>query len=116
VAAPLAIALHKAPEGIALGGILCASLKSRGWALAGAALAEGATIAGGVFALWLAPQMGSKWITYPLGITAGWLCYLGYHAAHEEWQRRGALRACSAAAAGLAGAALLLRGAEALLQ
>ena len=115
-AAPLAIALHKAPEGIALGGILCASMKSRGRALTFATLAEVTTIAGGAFGLWLAPQLGAKWIVYPLGVTAGWLCYLGYHAAHEEWKRRGAVRAFTAAAAGMAGAALILRGAEAFLQ
>ncbi len=116
LAAPLAIALHKAPEGIALGGMLCASMKSRGWALGAAALAEGTTIAGGAFGLWLAPQFGAKWIVYPLGVTGGWLCYLGYHAAHEEWKRRGPVRAFTAAAAGMAGAALILRSAEALLQ
>jgi zinc transporter ZupT len=116
LAAPIAIALHKAPEGIALGGILCAASSSRGRAFAFAALAEGATIAGGAFALWMAPHFGVKWITYPLGVTAGWLFYLGIHAAHEEWKRRGAVRAFTAAAAGMAGAALILRGAEALLQ
>lgn len=116
LAAPLAIALHKAPEGIALGGILCASMKSRGWAFAGAALAEGSTIVGAAFGFWLAPQFGTHWIAYPLGITAGWLFYLGFHAAHEEWKRRGARRAFTAAAAGMAGAVLILRGAEALMQ
>jgi zinc transporter ZupT len=113
--APIAIALHKAPEGVALGGILCASMKSRGRAFTWAALAEGTTMAGGAFGLWLAPQFGAKWIAYPLGLTAGWLCYLGFHAAHEEWKRRGARRAFTAAAAGMAGAALILRGAEAFL-
>ena len=29
----------------------------------------------------------------PLGITAGWLFYLGHHAVHEEWKRRGAVPA-----------------------
>ena len=116
LAAPLAIALHKAPEGVALGGILRASVKSRKWAFAGAALAEGATLAGGAFGLWLAPALGANWVTYPLGVTAGWLCYLGFHAAHEEWKRRGAVRAFTAAAAGMVGAALILRGVEALLQ
>jgi zinc transporter ZupT len=116
LAAPLAIALHKVPEGIALGGILSASMKSRQWAFAYAALAESATIAGGAFGLWLAPQFGARWIAYPLGITAGWLFYLGYHAAHEEWKRRGPARTFGAAAAGMVGAALILRGAEALLQ
>jgi zinc transporter ZupT len=115
LAAPLAIALHKAPEGIALGGMLCASMKSRGRAFAWASLAEGTTIAGGLFGFWLAPQFGARWIVYPLGLTAGWLCYLGFHAAHEEWKRRGARRAVTAAAAGMAGAALILRGAEAFL-
>src|SRR5215469_11432743 len=43
VAVPLAIGLHKLPEGIALGGVLRASMGSRRAALAGALLAEGAT-------------------------------------------------------------------------
>jgi len=115
LAAPLAIALHKAPEGIALGGILCASMKSREWALLWAALAEAMTLAGATFGVWLAPRFDTGWIAYPLGVTAGWLCYLGFHAAHEEWKRRGARRAFTAAAAGMAGAVLILRGAEALL-
>ncbi|HEX3877119.1 MAG TPA: ZIP family metal transporter [Bryobacteraceae bacterium] len=112
LAAPIAIALHKAPEGIALGGILCASMKSRSWALVFASLAEGTTLVGAAIAIWLAPHFGTRWITYPLGVTAGWLCYLGLHAAHEEWKLRGPRRAFVSAAAGMAGAALILRGAE----
>ena len=114
-AAPLAIALHKAPEGIALGGMLCASMKSRAWAMALAGLAEFVTLPGSMLALWLAPHLGDKWIAYPLGLTAGWLCYLGFHAAHEERKRRGARRAFVTAAAGMAGAALILRGAAVFL-
>ena len=53
---------------------------------------------------------------YPLGIAAGWLCYLGYHAVHEEWKRCGARPAFVAALAGLAGAAVIQRGAEALFR
>jgi hypothetical protein len=60
--------------------------------------------------------MGSRWITYPLGITAGWLCYLGYHAIHEEWKHRGARPAFVSAAAGVVGAAAIQRGAEALFR
>jgi zinc transporter ZupT len=116
LAVPLAIALHKAPEGIALGGILRAAVKSRTAALAMATLAEGTTLAGGALGLWLAPHMGTMWITYPLGAAAGWLCYLGYHAVDEEWKRYGARPAFIAAASGMAGAALILRGAEALLR
>ena len=112
VAVPLAVALHKAPEGIALGGILRAAVKRRGPALGWAALAEGTTLLGGALGLALAPRLGTAWITYPLGIAAGWLFYLGYHAVHEEWKRCGA-RAAWVSAAGVAGAAGIQRGAEA---
>jgi zinc transporter ZupT len=112
VAVPLAIGLHKLPEGIALGGILRAALKSRGSAMAWCAVAEGATLTGGALGLALAPGLGTRWITYPLGITAGWLAYLGYHAIHEEWKRRGAGAAFVSALTGMAGAAAIQRGAE----
>ncbi len=116
VAVPLAVALHKIPEGIALGGILRASVKSRARALAWSVGAEAVTLAGGAAGLWLAPQLGARWTVYPVGITAGWLCYLGYHAVHEEWKRRGAVPAFLSAAAGFAGAALIERGVETLLR
>jgi zinc transporter ZupT len=116
VAVPVAIALHKVPEGIALGGILRAAVKRRATALGWATLAEGATLVGGVLGLVLAPRLGTRWITYPLGITAGWLFYLGYHAVHEEWKRNGARAAFLSAAAGVAAAAVIQRGAEALFQ
>jgi zinc transporter ZupT len=116
VAVPLAVALHKLPEGIALGGILRASVGSRKVALGWAVLAEGSTLAGGVLGLAMGPHLGSQWITYPMGIAAGWLFYLGYHAVHEEWKRRGARPALEWAAAGVAGAAAIQRGAEALFR
>jgi zinc transporter ZupT len=113
VAVPLAVALHKMPEGIALGGILRAAVKSRKAALGWAVLAEGSTLAGGALGLMMGPRLGSEWITYPMGIAAGWLFYLGYHAVHEEWKRRGARPAFASAAAGVAGAAVIQRGVEA---
>src|ERR1017187_5944956 len=116
LAVPLAVALHKLPEGIALGGILRASVGSRKVALGWAVLAEGATLAGGALGLLMGPHLGSEWITYPMGIAAGWLFYLGYHAVHEEWKRRGARPAFAWAAAGVAGAAAIQRGAEALFR
>jgi hypothetical protein len=64
----------------------------------------------------MAPHLGSTWITWPLGATAGWLFYLGYHAVHEEWKRRGAAPACLSALTGIAGAAAIQRGAEALFR
>jgi len=116
VAVPLAVALHKLPEGIALGGILSASVKSRGAAMFWCVLAEGTTVAGGALGLTLAAHLGTEWTMYPLGITAGWLCYLGYHAVHEEWKRRGAAPAFASALAGVAGAAAIQRGVEALFR
>ncbi|HTS26817.1 MAG TPA: ZIP family metal transporter [Bryobacteraceae bacterium] len=116
VAVPVAVALHKLPEGIALGGILQASVKSRTAAMAWCALAEGATLLGGAAGLAMAPNLGSTWITYPLGVAAGWLFYLGFHAVHEEWKRRGAANAFLSALTGMAGAAAIQRGAEALFR
>ena len=116
VAVPLAIALHKAPEGIALVGVLMASMPSRSRALAWCALAEGTTLLGGILALGLAPHLGSQWISYPLGITAGWLAYLGCHAMHQEWKRRGSAPSFLSALSGVAGAAAVQRGVEALFR
>jgi zinc transporter ZupT len=116
VAVPLAVVLHKLPEGIALGGILRASMGNRAAAMGWCALAEGATLLGGVLGLAMAPHLGTQWILYPLGVTAGWLFYLGHHAVHEEWKRRGAAPAFLSALAGMAGAAAIQRGAEALFQ
>lgn len=116
VAVPLAIALHKLPEGVAFGGILRAAMKSRGMAMAWCTVAEGSTLLGGVAGLLLAPHLGAGWTFYPLGVTAGWLVYLGYHAVHEEWKRRGAGPAFVSALAGAVGAAAIQRGAEAFFR
>jgi zinc transporter ZupT len=116
VAVPLAIGLHKLPEGIAFGGILRASMKSRSEAMLWAAVAEGSTLVGGAFGLLIGPKLGTSWITWPLGFAAGWIFYLGYHAVHEEWKSRGAKPAFLSALSGVAGAAALQRGAEALFR
>lgn len=116
VSVPLAVALHKVPEGLALGGILRASVRSRAGAAGWAVVAEGATLAGGGMGLLLGPRLGSEWILYPLGIAAGWLFYLGYHAVHEEWRSAGARVALGAALAGIAASAVVQRGVEAWLR
>lgn len=113
LAVPLAVTLHKLPEGLALGGILRASTKSRSSAVLWCIIAEGATLIGGIAALWMAPRLGSEWVTYPPGLMAGWLFYLGWHAVHEEWRRRGPRTAFIFASFGLALAAVIQRGAEA---
>jgi hypothetical protein len=79
-------------------------------------VAEGTTLLGGLAGLWLAPHIGGAWITWPLGLAAGWIGYLGYHAVHEEARRRGVRPALVSAAAGILAAALVQRGAEALLR
>ena len=112
IAVPLAVALHKLPEGIALGGILLASVKSRSAAMLWCALAEGATMLGSAVGLFLAPNLGTRWTIYPLGLTTGWLFFLGYHAIHEEWKRRGPRPAFTSAVAGVVGAGIIQRGAE----
>lgn len=116
VAVPLAVALHKIPEGIALGGILRVALSSRPAALFWSVLAEGITLAGGAAGLLLAPHLGTRWILYPLGLTAGWVLYLGFHALHSEWKLRGPAPAFVPALTGIAGAAVIQRGAEALFR
>jgi len=116
VAVPMAVALHKIPEGVALGGILQAAMGSRAAALGWCLVAEGATLAGGAAGLAFAPHLGSRWISYPLGFTAGWLCYLGWHAVHEEWKSRGARPAFLSALTGIVGAAAIQRGAEAFFR
>jgi zinc transporter ZupT len=116
VAVPLAVALHKLPEGIALGGMLRAAVWDRRRAILWCVLAEGTTLVGGAAGLILGPHLGSRWITYPLGVAAGWIFYLGYHAVHEEWRRRGAAPAFVSAFGGMVGAALLQRGAEFLFR
>jgi zinc transporter ZupT len=110
VTVPLAIILHKIPEGIALGAMVRASVRSRAGALLWCVLAESATLLGGAVGLAIAPRLGTAWITYPLGLAAGWLFYLGAHAVHEEWKRHGPVAACATALSGAAGAAVLQQG------
>ncbi|MGH9658926.1 MAG: ZIP family metal transporter [Bryobacteraceae bacterium] len=107
VAVPLAVTLHKVPEGIALGAILRAALRSRSAAMLWSALAESATLAGGAVALAIAPHLAGRWLHYPLAVAGGCFLYLGFHAIHGDWRRRGPRRAGLPALAGLASAAVL---------
>jgi zinc and cadmium transporter len=113
LAVALAVAMHKIPEGIALGAIVRASVSSRIAALFWSVLVEATTLLGGVLGLAIAPRLGTAWITYPLALAAGWLFYLGAHAVHEEWKRRGPVPACVTALTGAAGAVALQRGVQA---
>jgi len=105
----VAVMLHKVPEGIALGVMLRAALRSRLGALALCAAAEGATFLGAALYLAVGPRLGSGWAGYALALAGGSFLYLGFHAAHGDWKRRGA-PALWLAAAGAAGAAALQQG------
>ncbi len=87
IALPLALVLHKLPEGLALGVILKASLRSRGSAVGLAILAESLTLAGGAISIALAPRLGSAWTSYPLALAGGFFLFLALHALHGEWKK-----------------------------
>jgi zinc transporter ZupT len=79
---PLAVLLHKIPEGLALGVMLRASLKSRGWAAAWGAAAELVTAVGAVVAMSLLPGASPVWARDLLAVAGGTFLYLGFHAVH----------------------------------
>jgi zinc transporter ZupT len=113
---PLALALHKIPEGVALGAILRASVRTKlaafGWCL----LTESATLVGAAAGLVMAPKLGVRWLHYPLAIAGGCFFYLGFHAVHAEWRRRRTWSAVVPGVTGAAGAALLQHGVQILFR
>jgi zinc transporter ZupT len=106
----LAVAVHKIPEGLAYGAILRAALGSRLSALGWCAVAQAPTVAGGALEFYLAAHLGRNWGLIPLALAGGSFLYLGYHAVHSEFRRRGPAPAFVPAVAGAAGAALLQQG------
>ncbi len=76
---PIAVLLHKIPEGLALGVMLRASLKSRSAAAAWASAAELSTLAGGMVALSFSQWV---WAGDLLAVAGGTFLYLGFHAVH----------------------------------
>lgn len=85
----LAIAIHKIPEGLALGVIARAALHSRKSAILWCALAESATLLGAGLESVLAPYLGEYALHALLALAGGSFLYLGGHAVHGEWRRRG---------------------------
>lgn len=100
------IAIHKLPEGLALGALLAAALGNAGKAQLGAAAAQSCMLAGGLLATLLSPYLGANWSIGFLAVAAGAFLYLGYHAVDAEYQLRGA-RTVVPALTGVAGAAAL---------
>jgi len=107
-ALPVALALHKIPEGIALGAILRAAVRSRLSAFAWCLLTESMTALGAVAGLALAPHLGVRWLHYPLAVAGGCFFYLGFHAVHGEWRRRKTWVSFVPGITGAAGAAALM--------
>ena len=111
VAVPLAVALHKLPEGMALAGILRAAVKSRAGAWAGAC-GRGRHAGGRRRGFWMAPAPGQRLGSPTPGPHRGLAVLPGLPRVHQEWKRRGAAPAFLSAAAGAAGAALIQRAAR----
>jgi zinc transporter ZupT len=110
LAFPIAIVLHKAPEGLALGAIFRAATGSRGRAFGLCFVAEAATFAGGWSGATLTPRLGSAWTNYPLAVAGGCFLYLGYHAVEGEWQRFGTRAVLAPALIGFGVAAVIQSG------
>jgi zinc transporter ZupT len=101
------IAVHKIPEGLALGVIARASLGSKASALSWCALAQSATLAGAGLESVLAPHMGSQALHALLALAGGSFLYLGGHAVHGEVRRSGPSPVIVPALTGVAGSSVL---------
>ena len=101
------IALHKIPEGLALGVIVRAAMSSRSKAILGCAAAEALTVVGAGLEIAVAQSIGPAWIHALLALAAGSFLYLGYHAIHGEVRRRGMIPAFMPALTGVAGSSVI---------
>ena len=82
----LGIALHKLPEGLALGAIVRASMASHWKSVAACLIAEAMTVVGGGVAIAVTTRVGAAFML--LALAAGVFIYLGYHALEAEFHRR----------------------------
>jgi zinc transporter ZupT len=93
VAAPLGLALHKIPEGLAVGLIARESMNSTRKAFWACTAAESLTLLGA----WIEPQadragalrFGSLWITGVLAVIGGSFLFLGFHAVDGSKRKPG---------------------------
>lgn len=91
VAVPVGLALHKLPEGLALGWISRKSFSSSAKAIAAGAAAEFATLVGAL----LEPhanrsgfvEFGIWWTSLVLAVIAGSFLFIGCHALLPDWKR-----------------------------
>ena len=93
IAAPFGLALHKLPEGLALGWITRKSVKSAGRTIASCCAVELLTIAGA----WLEPRVdrsgtaafGARWTAAVLIVVAGSFLFLGVHTVVPDRKKTG---------------------------
>ncbi len=103
----LGIAVHKFPEGLALGAIVRASLNKVRAALVSSILVQSLTVAGAASELVLGEHLGTLWAHGLLALAAGSFLFLGYHAVHSEYQRGGLAPAFMPALTGVAGSSVM---------
>src|SRR5262249_8220288 len=101
------IAAHKIPEGLALGVIARASMRSRSVALMWCVAAQAATLVGAGLEIALAPYVGTQGLHALLAIAGCSFIYLGGHAINGELRRSGPAPAFVPALTGVAGSSVL---------
>jgi len=111
VAVPLGLALHKLPEGLALGWIARRAFGSAGKAFLAAAAIESLTIVG-AFAEARADQsgiaaFGASWIATVLAVIAGSFLFLGLHAVLPQRRNSTVMAVFFTMLAAVGGAAML---------
>lgn len=107
VAVPVGLALHKVPEGLALGWILRRDASSTRAVIMGAVV-ESLTVIGAA----IEPRaersgvaaFGAWWTAVVLSIVAGTFLFLGFHTVAADWKKRGVMPVfvCALVAAALA--------------
>ncbi|MGH9697518.1 MAG: hypothetical protein ACRD5Z_25465 [Bryobacteraceae bacterium] len=111
IAAPIGLALHKIPEGIAAGWIARRSTSS-GWkAAAAGGAAELATVVGALVEPGAdrlgAARFGNGWPAAVLAVIAGSFLFLGFHAVLPHWKKVSVLAVFAATVLLVAGARLV---------
>ncbi|MDP8982558.1 MAG: ZIP family metal transporter [Acidobacteriota bacterium] len=101
------IAMHKLPEGLALGVLLLAALGSAWRAAVAITAVQSMMLVGAAAALYAGPHLNRQWMSGILAAAAGAFVYLGYHAIESEYRERGLATAALPAITGAAGAAAL---------
>jgi zinc transporter ZupT len=111
LAVPIGLALHKVPEGLALGLITRESMRSGRRAFLLCVLAESLTLLGASLEPYIdragASHFGGLWLTAVLALTGGSFLFLGFHTVHGSRNKPGVLSTFFLTLCGVAGIALV---------